>query len=244
MPLKVFVTEAFITIISVTVFATAFSVSSHAYQAGPVSGGGSIQGTVIYNGPIAVKKIIPTKDVETCGQPYERRLIEVGPDKAVQNAAVYLVDVSQGKAWPPQSKPPELDNLKCRFVPDVSIIPAGGLVIVNSDPVLHNIHGYYGKRTAFNLALPNKDQRIPTTLERSGTVRVDCDAHGWMEGWVYVVDNPYYALTGADGKFSITDVPPGTYKLVAIQSFTGPIEQTVKVEAGKATNLTIELKKK
>ena len=48
-----------------------------------------------------------------------------------------------------------------------------------------------------------------------------------MEGWIYVVDNPYYALTGADGKFSITDVPPGTYKLVAIQSFTGP-ERTIR----------------
>jgi hypothetical protein len=58
------------------------------------------------------------------------------------------------------------------------------------------------------------------------------------------MDNPYYALTGADGSFSIADVPPGTYKLVAIQSYTGPIEQTVKVEGGKPTNLTIELKKK
>ena len=89
--------------------------------------------------------------------------------------------------------------------------------------MLHNTHGYYGKRTAFNLALPNQGQRIPTELTRPGTVRVDCDAHGWMEGWIYVVDNPYYAITGADGKFTITDVPPGNYKLVAVQPFTGPV---------------------
>ncbi|TIX37701.1 MAG: hypothetical protein E5V19_08175, partial [Mesorhizobium sp.] len=120
--------------------------------------------------------------------------------------------------------------LKCRFEPAVQMIPAGSLEVVNSDPMLHNTHGYYGKRTAFNLALPNKGQRIPVELKRAGTVRVDCDAHGWMEGWVYVVDNPYYAVTGADGKFSITDVPPGNYKLVAIHPFTGPIEQPVKVE--------------
>ena len=50
-------------------------------------------------------------------------------------------------------------------------------------------------------------------------------------------------ITGADGKFSITDVPPGNYTLVAIQSFTGPIQQPVTVTAGKPTNLTIELKK-
>jgi hypothetical protein len=64
-----------------------------------------------------------------------------------------------------------------------------------------------------------------------------------MEGWIYVVDNPYYATTDADGKFSITDVPPGTYKLVAVQPFTGPIEQTVTVAAGKPTSLAIDLKK-
>jgi uncharacterized protein (DUF2141 family) len=57
-------------------------------------------------------------------------------------------------------------------------------------------------------------------------VRVDCDAHGWMEGWIYVVDNPYYAITGSDGKFSITDVPPGDYTLIAIQSLTGPHSAT------------------
>jgi Carboxypeptidase regulatory-like domain len=236
--------KIFITILSAAFFATALSGSTQAYQAGPVSGGGAIQGVVIYKGDVPSEKVIPTKDVETCGQPYERKLIEVGADKGVQNAVVYLVDVAKGKPWPPQPKPPELDNLKCRFVPDVMAIRAGPLVVVNSDPVLHNTHGYYGKRTAFNMALPNKDQRIPTSLSRGGTVRVDCDAHGWMLGWIYVMDNPYYALTGADGKFSIADVPPGTYKLEANQSFTGPIEQTVKVEAGKTTTLTIELKKK
>jgi uncharacterized protein (DUF2141 family) len=74
-------------------------------------------------------------------------------------------------------------------------------------------------------------------------VRVDCDAHGWMEAWIYVADNPYYAVTGADGKFTITDVPPGNYTLVAFQPFIGPVQQSVTVAAGKPTPLTIELKK-
>ena len=120
--------------------------------------------------------------------------------------------------------------------PNVQVIPAGPLDVVNNDPVLHNTHGYYGKRTAFNMALPNQGQQIPTELTRAGTVRIDCDAHGWMEGWIYVVDNPYYAITGADGKFSITDVPPGTYTLVAVQSLTGPNQQSVTVASGKPTN--------
>jgi hypothetical protein len=220
------------------------AMPAFAYDAGTVTGGGSIEGQIVYKGPVQTRKIIPNKDVEVCGGIREDPLIQVGPDQAVENAVVYLADVAKGKAWPAEtSKPAELDNHKCRFVPDVQVIRAGPLVVINSDPVLHNTHGYYGKRTAFNMALPNQGQRIPTELTRAGTVRIDCDAHGWMEGWIYVVDNPYYAITGADGKFKITDVPAGTYNLVAVQSFTGPNQQSVTVASGKPTNLAIELKK-
>jgi hypothetical protein len=214
-----------------------------AYEAGTVTGGGSIEGKVVYNGPVQTRKIIPNKDVEVCGGIRDEPLIEVGADHAVQNAVIYLTQVAKGKAWPAAGKTPELDNRKCRFEPEVQVIRGGPLDVVNDDPVLHNTHGYYGNRTAFNMALPNQGQRIPTELTRTGTVRIDCDAHGWMEGWIYVVDNPYYAITGADGKFSIADVPPGNYTLVAIQSFTGPVQQSVIVEGGKPTDLTIELKK-
>jgi hypothetical protein len=81
---------------------------------------------------------------------------------------VYLKKVKQGKAWPTPDKGPEVDNVKCRFAPHVQVIPSGSLVVVNSDPVLHNTHGYYGKRTAFNLALPNQDQRVEVELKRPG----------------------------------------------------------------------------
>jgi Carboxypeptidase regulatory-like domain len=225
------------------VLAGTIVVPARAYETGPVTGGGTIDGKVVFNDAVPTRKIIPNKDVEVCGGIREEPLIEVGPDKGVQNAVVYLVEVAKGKAWPAAGKTPELDNRKCRFEPEVQVIRAGPLEVVNDDPILHNTHGYYGKRTAFNMALPNQGQRIPTELTRAGTVRIDCDAHGWMEGWIYVVDNPYYAITGADGQFSITDVPPGSYTLVAIQSFTGPIQQPVTVTTGKPTNLTIELKK-
>ena len=236
-----------ISVIVVSAIATVISgVPARAYEEGPVEKGGTIQGKVIFNGAVETRKIIPNKDLDVCDGPREEPLIDVGPDKGVENAVVYLAQVAKGKAWPAQAgqaKTPELVNHNCRFEPKVQVIRAGPLVVVNSDPMLHNTHGYYGKRTAFNMALPNQGQRIPTELERTGTVRIDCDAHGWMEGWIYVVDNPYYAITGADGKFTITDVPPGTYNLVAIQSLTGPLQQPVTVTAGKPTDLTIELKK-
>lgn len=229
--------------LSASVLAAMISTPAQAYEAGPVTGGGTIEGTIVYRGNVPTRTIIPTKDIEVCGAPREEPVIRVGPDQGVESAIVYLAEVAKGKAWPAAAAKPEIDNAKCRFVPEVQVIQAGPLDVVNTDPILHNTHGYYGKRTAFNLALPNKDQRIPSELSRPGTVRVDCDVHGWMEGWIQAVDNPYYAVTGADGKFTIADVPPGNYKLVTMQPFIGPIEQQVTVAGGKPTALTIELKK-
>ena len=216
---------------------------AQSYEVGTVADGGTLEGIVVYRGDVPTRKIIPSKNVETCGGPREEPKIRVGADQAVESAVVYLADVAKGKAWPEEAKPPELNNVKCRFEPEVQVVRPGRVDVVNKDPVLHNTHGHYGKRSAFNLALPNEGQRIPVQLPRPGMVFIDCDAHGWMEGWIYVVDNPYYALTGADGKFTISDVPPGDYKLVGWQSFTGPIEMPVTVKAGESTKLEIELKK-
>jgi len=214
-----------------------------AYEEGPVADGGTIEGKVVFRGAVITRKIIPNKDVEVCGGVREEPLVNVGPDQGVQNAVVYLAQVAKGKAWPAASKPPEIINEKCRFVPEIQVIRPGRLDVLNSDPVLHNTHGYYDRRTAFNLALPNQGQRIPVELPRPGAVRVDCDAHGWMEAWIYVVDNPYYSITGPDGSFTIPDVPPGNYTLVAFQPFTGPVQQPVTVAARMPTSLSIELKK-
>jgi hypothetical protein len=217
------------------------TVPTHAYQEIHVSGGGTVKGKVVYNGRVPTRMIVPTKDIEVCGQPREEPEVRLGPDRGVQDGIVYLEGVAQGKAWPAAAKAPTLDNKACIFQPHVQAIPAGKLSVLNSDPMLHNTHGFYGRRSAFNIALPNQGQRIDVDLPRTGQVRIECDAHGWMRGWVYVVDNPYYALTGADGMFTISDVPPGNYTLVANQSYTGPVKAAVTVKRGETVEVPVEL---
>lgn len=216
---------------------------AHSYEIVSVSNGGTIQGKVTYQGQIPIKKIIPTKDQEVCGAPRDEPQILVGPDKGVQDAIVYLKAVPKGKAWG-KTETPVLDNRNCRFEPAVQIVRPGDIDILNSDPVLHNTHGFYGRRTAFNVALPNKGDKVTRDLPRPGMVRVECDAHGWMLAHVFVADSPYYALTGKDGSFSIADVPPGNYTLVVSQNHTGDNEQAVTVKSGEAVKLAIELKKR
>jgi hypothetical protein len=217
------------------------ALSAQAYQEVQVSGGSSIKGKVVYKGRVPTRTIVPTKDIEVCGQPREEPEVRVGADQGVQDSIVYLDGVAQGKPWPAAAKSPALDNKSCTFQPHIQAIPAGKLSVRNSDPMLHNTHGFYGRRSAFNIALPNQGQSIDVDLPRTGQVRIECDAHGWMRGWVYVVDSPYYAVTGADGAFTIADVPPGNYTLVANQAYTGPVKLTVTVKRGETVEVPVEL---
>jgi hypothetical protein len=213
------------------------------YQSGAVPDGGTIKGKIIYKGTVPTKTVLPTKDKETCGGPRKDPLVIVGAGGEVKDAVVHLKEVAKGKDWPKVAKKPEIDNVKCVFEPHVQVIRTGMIDIVNTDPVLHNTHGYYGTSTAFNVALPLQGGRVTKPLRRPGVVRVDCDAHGWMEGWIYVVENPYYAQTGADGTFTIGDVPPGNYTLVVWQEHVGVTEMPVTVKAKETVQVPVELKK-
>jgi hypothetical protein len=215
-----------------------------AYEAIEVTDGGTIKGKVTYQGEIATKKIIPTKDKEVCGDIRDDPLVVVGADKGVQDAVVYLKDVQKGKALPAPATKPEIVNRNCRFEPHVQAIPVGSIVIVNSDPVLHNTHGFLGKQTVFNQALPMKGMHIEKPIKKPGMMRVECDAHGWMLGWVYGAEHPYYAVTQKDGTFEIRDVPAGSYTLVTWQEYTGETETPVVVKPKETTQQAIELKKK
>ena len=212
------------------------------YQAGAVADGGAIKGKVVFKGTVPLKTVLPTKDKDTCGGPRKDPLVVVGSNGEVKDVVVSLKEVKSGKAWP-AAKPVALDQKGCVFAPHVQVMAPGNIDVINSDPVLHNTHGYYGKNTAFNLALPLQGGKVTRPLRRPGVVRVDCDAHGWMEAWVVVVDNPYYAQTGADGTFSIGDVPPGSYTLVVWQEHAGAVEMPVTVKAKETLDMaSIELK--
>ena len=185
-----------------------------AYEAVAVPDGGALAGSVKFAGTLPKLDPIPVnKNRDVCGAEKPSETLVVGPDRGVRGGVVKLEGVARGKKG---SGEVILDNAKCLFVAHVTAVGPGDRVRVkNSDAILHNTHGFLGKPTVFNLALPNKDQFIDITkrLQKPGVIRVLCDAHPHMSAWLVVHDSPYIAVTDERGAFRLGDVPPGAYRV-------------------------------
>jgi hypothetical protein len=144
---------------------------------------------------------------------------------------VSLPGIQKGKALEKPAKPPVLDQKNCEYHPYAQIFPVNTtLEILNSDDVLHNVKTEPGSKTTFNVAQPKFKRKITQEFKNPELVQVECNVHGWMNAILVVADNPYYALTDANGSFKITDVPPGKYTLKVWHSTLG--EQTKDVTVG------------
>ena len=175
-------------------------------------------------------------------------------DGGLQGAVVLLTDVTKGKPF--KFEPPTIEARDCRFLPFVNVVKDRSEVnVVNLDPVLHDIQAYetshLGPRVLFNTPLPMNPHHkrnvgsdshehlagqpmkevIRMTKDRRIFV-MQCGFHAYMESWGMAVDNPYFAITQADGTFSLHDVPPGDYTLVAWHPGVGTMtEKKVTVPA-------------
>ena len=203
------------------------------FEATTVSDGGTIVGEVKYAGdPPAPEKIEVTKDINICGSaPKVSPELTVGANKGIQDVVVSLPDIAKGKALEKPAKPPVLDQKNCEYHPYAQIFPVNTtLEVLNSDDVLHNVKTEPGSKTTFNVAQPKFKRKITQEFKNPEIVQVECNVHGWMNAILVVADNPYYALTDANGSFKITDVPPGKYTLKVWHSKLG--EQTKDVTVG------------
>ncbi|HZO42576.1 MAG TPA: carboxypeptidase regulatory-like domain-containing protein [Methylomirabilota bacterium] len=184
------------------------------YEVATVQDGGTITGTVKFVGtPPKLDPIPVNKNRDVCGDHKPAEALVLSADRGVKGSVILIEGVARGKKGGGEVV---LDNHQCVFVSHVSAATVGERVAIrNSDPILHNTHGYLGTPTVFNVALPTKGQVIEVTkyLKKPGVVRVVCDAHPHMSAWMIVHDSPYYAVTDDKGAFRIADVPPGTYKI-------------------------------
>ena len=213
------------------------SVPGYTVQSGP---GGTISGKILYAGPpVRPKKVTVTQDNETCGNMKEILPVQL-KDGGVVDAVVWLDDISHGKAFAFPAG--ALDQKGCMFMPHVVLMAPGQLKITNSDAAAHNVHLFSKSNRAFNQVMPQGSEPLSVPLFRPDSIIVRCDVHTWMQGHIIVAKNPYYALSGSGGSFTLTDVPPGTYHLKVWQETLGTQEQTVTVQAGQTASVNFTLK--
>ena len=219
---------------------------SRSYQEIDVANGGAITGDVKFIGkPEALPPLKVTKDNNVCGSQKPSEELIVSKSGGVKNTIITIEKIEKGKKIPKEEA--SITNQNCQYIPHVQAMVAGNFLnIINSDPILHNTHGYLNQtETTFNLALPIKDQKIKKKIKKIGIMNIMCDAgHTWMSAYIAVTENPYYAVTGDNGTFEIADIPAGKYQLKAWHEKLGTqVAEVTVTEKGKAKVVFDKLKK-
>jgi hypothetical protein len=201
-------------------FAPELSAAQAGYEVVSVQDGGTIRGTVTWQGALphlTASEI--NKDPQICdplGQKHRdlERLL-VSPNGGVANTVVFLRNVARGKAMdlPPARR--HLNQKNCRYEPHILLVPVQEtLTVRDSDPLLHTVQ--MSGSADYNLPFVLEGQEITRPMTREGTVSLRCNAgHVWMNAEMIVAKHPYYAVTDQYGNFELTQVPAGNYEIVA-----------------------------
>lgn len=168
---------------------------------------------------------------------------EVNSNGTLPNAFVYVKEGADKYTFPVPSKPAVLDQRGCMYHPHVLGIMAGQeLLVVSSDPTTHNIHPMPKDNREWNQSQPPGAPPLKKKFARPEImVPVKCNQHPWMHAYIGVTRNPFYAVTGREGTFTIKGLPPGDYTLEAWTATFGTQEQKVTVTARKSTTADFRL---
>ena len=141
--------------------------------------------------------------------------VVVNDNGTVKYAFVYVKEGLGDRTFPTPTEPVVFDQTGCMYKPHVFGVQTGQPIkILNSDPLLHNIHALPEENRPFNFGMPNQgDERTQEFRTEEIMVKIKCDVHPWMGAWAGVLDHPYFSTTGDDGTFSIEGLPAGTYTI-------------------------------
>jgi hypothetical protein len=204
---------------------------------------GTVKGKFVFKGDVKPEKLVPSKDAEFCSK---HQLVDeaiVVSDKGeLANVFVFLnpgrgkkVDVHPDVK--PAAEPKVLDNKGCRFEPHaMTVWTKEPFEVRNSDAGLaHNTNAsFFFANTKFNESVPN-DAPLKKTFTKSESypARIVCNIHPWMNAYVLIRDNPYMAVSAADGSFEIANVPAGKQTFAFWHEAPGNLKQ-LKIGKDKA----------
>jgi hypothetical protein len=204
----------------------------------PPAGSGSITGKVTHTGtPPKMRPIDMSKEPSCAKQhatPIDTENVATGPGNTLQWVVVYISAGDEGTTRPSQGV--RYDQKGCQYLPHILPMLAGQqLQIYNDDQTSHNIHPLAKVNQEWNKSQPPGSPPIDTKWDKPEFISVKCNIHPWMHGYFAVLKTSHYSVTGADGTFTITGLPPGKYTVTAWQEQYGSKTQDVTVGGGAAT---------
>jgi plastocyanin len=198
---------------------------------------GALRGIVRFAGKKPARKAIDMSSDPACveahhGTAYDESLVTDGKG-GLANVFVYVKSGLQGKNFETPAAKVTIDQQGCWFHPRVLGIQVGQtLSVTNSDPVTHNIHPMAEVNREWNHSQGQGDAPLARRfLKPEIMIRVKCNIHSWMHAFIGVAANPYFAVTGADGRFEIGNLPPGDYTIGVWHETLGTQEQKVSIPA-------------
>ena len=206
---------------------------------------GTITGTIKLDGtppaPHTINMAAEPYCVTQHPTPVKTDEVVTGPGGTLANAVVYISDDMSKYAFTVPSAPVEIDQKGCLYHPHIIGMMAGQqLEVVNSDNATHNIHPIPKDNKEWNESQPAGSAPILKVFARpEDAIPVKCNVHPWMKSYIFVFKNPYFEVTGTDGKFTIGDVPPGTYTVSVWQEKYGT--KTSSVTVGPKESKTVDV---
>jgi len=205
------------------------------------TGSATVSGTVSYDGEVPTLPAIQMAADPACqakhSEPVYPDTLELGDGNTM--AHIFVSVKGMDGEYQAPSEPAVIDQDGCRYHPHVMGVMAGQpLVFLNSDELLHNVHGLPEANREFNLGMPaTRTEAEVTGLNTPEPLfPVKCDVHPWMQSYVAVMTHPYFDVTATDGAFEIDGLPPGTYEIEAWHERLGTQTQSVTVADGESAS--------
>lgn len=200
-------------------------------------GASAITGQVLFEGKAPPATPLAVASFPECAMAHPKGVLSedvLVKDGKLQNVFVYVKEGA--KNFPPPTGPVTLDQKGCVYNPHVFGIQVGQpLLILNSDPMIHNIHALMGAETIFNVAMPVQGQKLTQTFSKPQVMtELKCDIHGWMKAYIGVLNHPFYSVADSSGRFEIKGLTPGDYTVAAWHERFG--EKIQKITLGVKPN--------
>jgi plastocyanin len=218
------------------------SATTRTVTTGP-AGSAVIRGIVSFKGTPPEGEEIDGSRCHPGAAPIQVAPVIVSGGGVLKDVIAYVKEPAVVPAGLPEA-PAVLDQVNCQYVPHVLGVSVGQTLRVrSSDPAMHNVHTLSDVNPSSNFGMTRAGESRDLTFGKPERFAVKCDVHPWMTAHVYVLDHPFFAVTGEDGRFEIQGLPAGEHTVVFSHPFLGDRERRVTVEKDGAVvelNATFE----